>query len=109
MIVVLLLLSPSSPARRIRSLLSFSVYPVGCCVPLSSLSATTCVVGAGCGGHNGFAVMRTKNRRQTRLVGEVPVEVAPTRRNGRSYHCGGGAIVISSFHACVVVLKRLFE
>ena len=63
------------------------------------------------------AVMRTKNRRQMRLAGEVPVEVALTRPswevmcevwrvwdgceggNGRSYHCGG-------CHCCNVFFSR---
>eukprot|EP00956_Cyclotella_meneghiniana_P007340 scaffold9965_cov69-Cyclotella_meneghiniana.AAC.21 len=32
---------PSSPSHCIRSLLSFSVYPVDCCVDILSLAATT--------------------------------------------------------------------
>ena len=96
--------------------------------------------GAGCGGHNGsrqstergivqfsqVAVMRTKNRRQMRLAGEVPVEVAPTRMLGRLCvkfgGCGMAAevvmvdrIIAAEGHCyfvlftSVVVLKRLFK
>ena len=71
--------------------------------------------------------MRTKNRRQIRLVGEVPVEVAPTRTSlavvcevsGVMDRCGGRngvdhiiAAEVPWFFVlftCVVVLKRLFK
>ena len=71
--------------------------------------------------------MRTKNRRQIRLVGEVPVEVAPTRtswavvcevsevldgcggRNGVDHNIISVEVPFCYFvlFTCVVVLKRL--